>query len=407
MSSSNERVISFYSRLMQDVGVFNADNSDLLSVAVADAVVPVMVEGKRLCLPTAKRLRDEVSDDIVFFHPLAEHVNRGPSPVFNALKGWIHFSLTEKFKALAVELMELATTKERHKKLKSKQAQFLKDLADADATTHKALVKVVESLTLNTDRRLMTLYVKNGGLSSEDKSLRSCIVSFPLLDEATNPDTTELYGVKMPRKTKDKALILALFGHILADEERRALFSSGSVDLEAPYLHALLSSFYKMATWINTLCSLYESACPHLAEQKYNLDWVEDLEGFALFRGVIPSLAGNSGAPLDKEDTSKSSSTSRLANTVFSPPVTEVRTELDRLMADDQGDRREARDTRRDSSDSDSQSLDAFLNRKRDDRGFGRDRNRERGFGRDDRDDRDRDRGRDRGGFGSRSRRSY
>lgn len=299
--SKKEAVLEFEAAVLKDVGVFDASGEGFLSYLADDIAKPVTIGNKRLCLPTSDILEDGQWERRIAFAPLAEQISQGPSPVLNAFKEFVQLRLKETFKAVILALMELAIDQKRHKGLKADAAKFLQLLVEADQKTMDTLVRVINALGTAPEKRLVSLFLKNGG---EGGALRSCVVSFPIMDDAGDEDTTTFFGVKMARKTKDKHLIVNLLEYVLGNEEERKAFTKSSNDGEAPYFHSLLLSFHAMASHLNKLIDRHSPACSALTGLRFELAWTEQLVDFTNFAAThgraIPVLPGNRGKERDE-----------------------------------------------------------------------------------------------------------
>jgi hypothetical protein len=299
--SKQEVVLEFSANVLKDVGVLDVSGEGFLSYLAGDIPKPVTIGPKRLCLPTRSILEDGTWERRIAFAPLAEQISQGPSPVLNAFKEYVQLRLKETFKAVILSLMELAIDQKRHKGLKADAAKFLQLLVEADQKTHDTLVRVLNAVATAPEKRLVSLFLKNGG---ENGALRSCVVSFPIMDDAPAEDTTTFFGVKMARKTKDKHLIVNLLDYVLGNEEERKGYTKSSSDGEAPYFHSLLLSFHAMATHLNKLIDRHKASCSDLAGLRFNLDWTEQLVDFTNFAAThgraIPVLPGNRGKERDE-----------------------------------------------------------------------------------------------------------
>lgn len=301
MTSKLETLVKFEADILKDVGVFDATGEGLLSYLADDLPKPATIGGKRLCLPTRDILTDGNWENRVAFAPLSEQISQGPSPVLNALKDYIQLRLKETFKAVSIALMELAIDQKRHKGLKAEATKFLTHVVEADQKTLDTLVRVLNAVGQAPEKRLVSLFLKNGG---DNGALRSCVVSFPIMDDAAAETTETFFGVKMARKTKDKHLIVALLDYVLGNEEERKSYTKGSTDGEAPYFHALMLSFHAMANKLNKVIDVHKAGCTAIAELRFELAWTEQLIDFTNFAAThsraIPALPGNRGKERDE-----------------------------------------------------------------------------------------------------------
>lgn len=302
MSTKQDKLIDFYSKLLLDVGVFDKDGKGLLCFDKGGDPHPVSLNGTRLCLPTRDLVRDGDWTVRTAFHPLSEQINQGPSPVLNAFKAYIIERVKPVFRAIAMELAELVADSTRHKGLTTKASKFMKPLVGFDDTTTKTLEKVFKKTNSDIpEKRLISIFLQS---STGKGVLRSCNVSFPILDEADTDVTETFFEVTMPRKTKDKALIVSLLRYVLGNSED---LSSDVKSGDAPYFESLLKSFKKIAEHLNGLMDLHSAGCPDLkALPRFDLEWTDVLDEFPEFAekyGVaVPALPGNVGIDPDEED---------------------------------------------------------------------------------------------------------
>lgn len=301
MSSKIDELNSFHTKLLLDVGIFDVDGDGLLSYMNAGKPAPVTLNKTRLCIPVPSLLKGGIGSHRTAFHPLSEQITEGPSPVLNAYKSYIGERVKATVQALTLGLMELAADSKRHKGMSTKAAKYLGSLGEVDTKTVETLKKVLDSVSQVPEKHLVTIILRN---KTDDGSLRQAVVSFPIMDDADTDDTETFFGVKMPRKTKDKALIVSLLDYVLGDETVRATYTSGSKNGNSPYLHSLLMSFHKLASRLNDLLALHAPKCQSFEELKFNLDWSEELETFDEFaKGhsrAVPALPGNTGKEIEE-----------------------------------------------------------------------------------------------------------
>jgi len=411
MSTKIKELNEFYANVLHDVGIVDADGEGMLSHYHEGKPKPVTISKKRLCLPLMSVLKAAEWDVRIPFHPFSEQLNQGPSPVLNAFKGYVHQRLKNTIYTIAIALMDLAIEPKRHKSVGAKASKFMLELVGADQKTADTLRKVLDNAMSSNapDKRLLGLTLKNGGT---DGALRTCHVSFPVMDDAGTEDQTVFAGVKMPRKTKDKAHLVALLNYVLGDDEARAAYTSGSSDGEAPYFHAILQSFLKIAQHLNHLIKLHGTGCPELVGFEFQLDWAETMDEFGKFAAshgpAVPMLPGNRGVDSDEiakqERANVYESSAEDVGLVEEQPARaddrDEREPMSRRAAERDREREYERSERRDNDGVVHRKLaDVLGRRSRDDDDRGRDRDRADRGGRswrrhdNDRDDRGRGRG--------------
>lgn len=301
-------ILEFYKSLLASLNIHDQDGTGLLSLDFDGTIMPLAIGGKRLALPTDQILSCPDDGLLVIFHPMAEAANTGESDVLKKLKDSIMLRCMRVVMGLINDLGQVAASHATHKKLGSKAARFLEGLGDFDETTLQALTDVCKQVSREPEKRLFSIFLKRAG-TDDDIFIRKAVISFPIFDELNNDDKKTLLGVKMPRaSTKfDKEMIAKLFTYVLGDEKTRNLFSYGSMDKDAPYLHSLLTSYYKFATHLNSLINVHRKHIESADELFIDLSWADGLDKFGIWRGVIPPQKGNKGVHLDKDGKPKAS----------------------------------------------------------------------------------------------------
>lgn len=307
MSESKlDRMNNFNRKVLLDVGVFEEEEGEgHLSYMKDGQPSPVTLNKTRLSLTVQKILKEGLGEERTGFHPLAEQITEGPSPVLNAFKNYICERIKVTVRHVGLSLMELASDSKRHKGMSAKASKYLTALAgigEVDEKTVDTMRKVFDAVSQVPEKHLITIILK---AKTDDGSLRQSVVTFPIMDEADSEETETFFGVKMPRKTKDKALIVSVLEYILGDEPARKMYTSGSKNGNSPYFHSLLLSFHKLATRLNDILSVHAPKCPSFEELKFNLDWTDELDNFDDFAKVcsraVPALPGNTGKEIEEE----------------------------------------------------------------------------------------------------------
>lgn len=398
----------FYAGVLKDVMVEDTTGSGhLSSVFDPEKPAPMMIGGKRLTMPHSDVLRAGSKDDQIIFHPLSENITRAESDVIKSLRDLIQWRCHAIIVVLAQELGRVAATTSEHKRLGPQAGKYLKQVPDFDERTYDALVKKVLKRASVTDpeRRLISITLRQGSKSKGDGVLRSATVHFPIFEDFARDDL-DVLGTALPSK-KAKAKIAKLFEIILGTDDERAAYSYGSSNMDAPYLHALLTVFHRIGVRLNAIVATHKKLLGDdlAGELTLGLDWIEGLDEFARLRAAVPPQKGNEGAIKVDTETGKIDKapvTERAApvrEKILTAPPTERpakeeidvpwedgkldadrRRDLDRELAERRednrrlSDRRDTRDSRdRDSRDRDSggTSIGDFMNKlhgRRDDR---------------------------------------
>lgn len=295
-------VIQLYKSVLASMNV-RANEDGLLSMELHGESLPLYCQKKRLALPIQSLLRSGNWEGLQPFHPVSESVYRGESPVLKELRKYINLRLMEIVASQISELVKVAADTDLHKKLKPTQVELLKCLKDADERTINDFQKIINKSDPNGATKLVGVYLKRGGKLGGDEFMRLAKVSFPIVDEFDNSDRT-IFGVKL--RVKDFEGFRKFFNYLIPDCEVEDSYSYGSRSMSAPYLHALLSAYAKVAHALNKTTRKFTKYIEDSDSLLINLDWEEHLDKFEQFRTQIPALDGNDGEPMTGVDTETS-----------------------------------------------------------------------------------------------------
>ena len=302
-----------YAALLASMNVV-ADKDGLLSLEYGDQSFPAAVEGKRLVLPTPELLRQGLGDNLIAFHPLSENILRGESPVLKKLKTMSIRKLEQVFSMLIEEFVSLTVDHKRHSKMSPDQKELLQTMPDADEKTYATLEKIFEACASNSRRKLLTIYLNRGGKLKLEKFARAAIVSFPIMQEFDNDDTT-IYGVKC--RKKDFVGLRQLFDYVVPGAQD-SNYSYGSNDSDVPFFDALVHAYINVATQLNSRISLFKKHLSNADDLMIDLNWATpDNLKWSKYRGAIPALEGNEGiATAESNETPEPVSGTRVSRAI-------------------------------------------------------------------------------------------
>lgn len=292
------KLLDFYSDLLKDVNIEEIEEGTMLSVKTApDVSSPVNINGQRLCLPTKDYLRSGNLKDTIGFHPLAENIMYGESIVLKSLKSYIEYSVNERLSLLITDLVTIAADPASRKKLGSKGAGLFKALPNIDIKFADTVKKIIGKVGGSNENKFINIFLTHGGWQGIDGT-RTAVVTMPVFDEDNSNGT--VFGVKL--RKADIAPWRNLMVLLLGDPEKAPKeLSSGTFTKIAPFLHALLTSFNKLATLINGHVKRYSKQLENADDLTYSIDWEKGLDIFDQYVGDIPSLTGNTGGD-EKQD---------------------------------------------------------------------------------------------------------
>jgi hypothetical protein len=290
---------------------FVVGDDNLVSYVIGGEKVPAMCNGKRIVFPASPVLQNPDWDNTIAFHPMSEAIIRGESPMIRKLKVAVMARITTVASCLLTDLMGMAVDTDYHKKLSPTQSEFLSLIGAVNADTLKKLNNLMDVISIDGERRLMSLFIKRGGTYKGKGYQRVAVVDFPLIEQLKS-EGTKAYDVNMG-SLKNKKAILALFNYILPDADVAEAYSFGSNSMAAPNLHALLSSFVKIAKKLNKMTHLFRKHLDNPDELHIDLSFADHIDDLAQYRDMIPSLQGNEGDVGDGHEGIKASLTATTA----------------------------------------------------------------------------------------------
>lgn len=255
---------------------------------------PVLVEGKRLVLPTYSQLTSIDGDTKIRFHPLSENLLRGESVIVTKLRSLYSVRLNFTFAVAAKFLLDLCASVNKHKMLNPDQSEVLRFAPNCDETTVIAFNNLITKL-LNNEAGFVRFYLKRAGIVRDEKYSRAGIVSFPFFEELQKIQDT-YYGVKL--RKKDRESIISICKFILKDIDKPEAYNRGSNSDIAPFLDALMKTFLGVAAELNDVLVTYENLDEDLKKLQFSCDWQEtfsDLSKISREIKTIPPQAGSEG----------------------------------------------------------------------------------------------------------------
>lgn len=276
------------------------NNEGLISMDLCGVHSPCTVgkdPAKRLVLPTPAVLANPNWATTIAFHPLSESLLRGESEVLRKLKALLMMRVLGVVSDLSTQLMAIAVNVEAQKKLTPDQHEFLSLVGPVSENTFKDLSRINESLGVDRNQ-LINMYLKRAGQWKGKGYSRVAVTTFPLLAELATPGK-EVFGINLGSQ-KNKKAIKALFDYILPGNEDADKYSYGSNNDVAPYFHAMMSSFVKIAKQLNSITKKFKKHLDEPESLMIDVEFDKDLNDLGKFRDIIPSLSGNEGVSLDK-----------------------------------------------------------------------------------------------------------
>ena len=172
------KLLDFYTRMVNAMGMIINDDGRV-SAGGFEPHPPIMIENRRLCMPTDTVLAEKNLDECVVFHPLCEMVTRGESEVLSAIKQ----QFTRRLGSLLIVTFTAAANQlSTQDHLPTAQAKWLQDFTPWTAAGRETVVKFIKAMSAN-PAELIKVYIKTNGIYKDKPVNRLAVVTFPILDE--------------------------------------------------------------------------------------------------------------------------------------------------------------------------------------------------------------------------------
>lgn len=289
ISANYNKMIKPFNYVVDDSGLFSFRNP-------IGTLVPVTVDGKRLVMLTEKRLRDGLGEDYIGFHPLSENLaRRGTSPVLQHMQRMAKANISFVVDFLGRALLDISVDTALHADLPPDCSDVLQKLADADKNTVKLFDKLMNAASKK--NKLVTVFLKAGGVYEGKKVHKMAVIRFPILDELESGEK-EVLGIEIGKK--HRKTIIALLRLLVPFGDSPEEYSAGTNTRVAPYLTVLLQAYHKIITQLNRVIHRYAEPLhlPLKAFENYPLSIIDE---FPEIYNQIPAMSGNDGS-VDEEE---------------------------------------------------------------------------------------------------------
>jgi hypothetical protein len=284
-------ILTFYREVLKGLSC-SADREGYISFCEPGGIAkPISIDGRRLVLPTKKRLDDGITEELIAFHPIGENLARkGPSHVLTKMQQIAKARLAQYTLRVSETLMSIAATPSLHKDLSPECSEFLKQTTTADSKTPKVLNELITAALKK--NALITVYLKPNGELGDVAYNRLCVVRFPFIETLRDESDETPYGVTM--RKKHRKAILGLLDYLFPEGDKIETYSGGSNNQTAPFLEAFLQGFGNLAARFNELIALFGDQV-NLDLEPFDLKFMKHLKKIDDFHRAIPILEGNEG----------------------------------------------------------------------------------------------------------------
>lgn len=263
---------------------------------------PVLVEGKRLVLPTREHLQNSDKNLVQVFHPIRENIMHGESIVITKLRNILTIRLNYTIAGVINSIIDLGASAEKQNRLNPDQIEILSVAPQIDETTATVFTEIItKTFASEKANALVDIYLKRSGTINGVKFSKVGVVTFPLYEELCKEEDI-VYGVKL--RKKDKASFKAIFEYLFPNIAEKGSYNRGSVSQIAPFLDSLMQSFMAVASRVNDIVETFNTNFDCYDKLLINSDWVEafgDLYPYLVEGQKIPMQAGNEGTVKKQE----------------------------------------------------------------------------------------------------------
>lgn len=261
------------------------DDTDMVSLKMGEKIEPVLIDGKRLVLPTQEHLNNAFATSKVIFHPLNENIIRGESEVINKLRTSFKIKFNITTAVLGQTLLKICASIAEHKHLNPEQSEMLSEIKDVDDNTFTTFGKImVAAMKANADKAFVNVFLKSGAKLADRKYSRAGIVSFPMYEELIK-GADHVFGVKL--RVKDRKAYIQLFEYMYTHIQEPQLYNIGSNSQIAPFLEALLNTCAQLAENLNRVINLFKDKIDDPEALLFNSDW---MDGFDKLEDLLPQI---------------------------------------------------------------------------------------------------------------------
>ncbi len=283
-------LLDFYTELTASLGLI-ADETGYLSMDTTPPQ-PVMVEGKRLCLPTAEILSKKDIENTTIFHPLCELLTRGESEVLRELKLHIQRRYTAQFSMTLIAIALLLNSEDA---LTAAQTKWLAEFKkwSRDGAGIETIQKFVTKGLTKSVSSVVSIYLKSGGEQNNQSYKRLAVISFPILEEL---DKDKPYGITMT--ANDRKQLKAIVQKMIGEESPSDAYNTGTNEDVAPRFVALVGATEKLIRKLDKTSTVFKKVIPNYSKYETNLGWVAKLPEAMARSFQIPQQQGNLGVTL-------------------------------------------------------------------------------------------------------------
>ena len=245
------KIIQFYKNLLK-VANFVTNEDGFIYNEFDDNITYLTIGGKKVLLPTPENLKRPDIDNYVILHFLPENTAR-LSPDIDRIKGLINDRLNTSVIFLINAICGIMSDNTAQKNLSVEQVEFLSNIKTFDKTAAKHIPTAIMKLAHeNISNAILNIFIKRGGTYKNERYFRVSNVTFPILNKINNKELSN------SMRDKDYEILKNIIESIFPNCHVKEYYNSGSRDMNAPTIEALLRSTYLLASEINDVYYLFK-----------------------------------------------------------------------------------------------------------------------------------------------------
>lgn len=294
----------FYKAVLS-LSSMTVDDDGYVSVALAGAQNPCMIDGHRLLMPYDKTLKEFDPKQHRIFHPLLESLTRGESEVLEKMRTTFVVKANYVFSIIGAGLLNILSSPELHAKMSPDQATLLENIKDNfEGSTVKWAEGVVTRFNKNKSPPFIDMRLKKLGVYKGKKYPRLGVVFFPFYESMVNRTHDEIN-----LQVREVKLYKQLTEYMFDMTDKEICNRPTDSDI-APFLVAYVKSAIAVAEHLNHVMDLFKDFL-FSSEDDYknhyfhieNLDIIDNLSMLTPLIRLIPAQIGNDGRVEKSEET--------------------------------------------------------------------------------------------------------
>lgn len=281
-------LIELYKSAMAGVGMV-ADGEGFVSTILpgGDTPKPLLVDSKRVVLPTDNQLKQTDWSGRIGFHPLLQNVAGGESRVLEKFRERMNAYSDFMLGMLFLDVAQLGVKKDMHKDLSPEQAAYLGPFSDSDAKFVKLLTDLVSAKRVTKkNAEFIRFSVIKGRVYDGQKRSRVAVCHFPLYELLPKDNKPcEVAGHKL--RIADVKMLRNMYEFLFTGIREAAFYEVPSDSKIAPSMESLMNLYGRYTEVQNQAVTILEPVINSSTALLITNDWRDD---FADITPLLPEI---------------------------------------------------------------------------------------------------------------------